>query len=31
MVNDQKIHKAKLWQLPMYACNQIGIVMIGFI
>lgn len=23
-MNDQKIHKAKLWQLPLYACNQIG-------
>lgn len=27
---EQKIHKAKLWQLPLYACNQIAINMYVF-
>lgn len=29
-MNDQQIHKAKLWQLPLYACNQIAINMYVF-
>ncbi len=29
-MNNQQIHKAKLWQLPLYACNQIGINMYVF-
>ena len=27
---EQKIHKAKWWQLPLFACNQIGINMYVF-
>lgn len=29
-MENQKIHKAKLWQLPLYACNQIAINMYAF-
>lgn len=29
-MNNQQIHKAKLWQFPLYACNQIGINMYVF-
>lgn len=29
-MENQKIHRAKLWQLPLYACNQIGINMYVF-
>lgn len=30
MMENQQIHKARLWQLPMFACNQIGINMYVF-